>query len=89
MTTAYLDEKSTWREKCEVRIDGDVIVVSYKDERGPVVCKGNDRGNEHFELFYLEREGHATLHRFDNSTVLEGYWVEGTDRGFWRVELRD
>ena len=75
---------------CQVRIDGDKIVVSYKDEgfAKTVVYNGVDHGIGHYELSCPEEHGHATLHRFNkDSRYLEGYWEERPDSGMWRIEL--
>lgn len=29
----------------------------------------------------------ASLHRFADSTILEGFWRNGRERGFWRLHL--
>lgn len=51
-------------EDCEVRIDGEEIVVSYQDDQEIVVYKGKENSQGHYILESPERQGEATLHRF-------------------------
>lgn len=74
----------------EVRIDESEIVVSYEDEDGIVIYRGNNDGSGHFALNAPERDGKASLHRFPpDGNILEGSWVEDGARGMWRIELRE
>lgn len=86
----YYDEivAVTNDEGYEVRIDGAEIVVSYKDDEGWVEYRGKENGAGHFELAAPEREGRASLHRFQDGNTLEGYWVERGYRGMWRIALQ-
>jgi len=89
MTTAFLDETSAFEaEECVVRIEGDVIEISYDDEGGNVIYRGQNDSSGHFELICPERSGRATLHMFKDGKFLDGYWIEGGYKGFWRIELR-
>lgn len=74
---------------CEVKIEGDRIEVWYRIDEEPVCYAGKERAPGHFELRITspEVEGQATLHRFPDGMILEGYFVEDGDRGFWRVTL--
>jgi hypothetical protein len=75
---------------CHVLFDGGQIKVRYVDGEGnTVVYVGNERGPGHFELTArkADGDGKATLHRFEASNVLEGYWCEGTVRGMWRISM--
>jgi hypothetical protein len=38
----------------------------------------------HFELRGENFDGHASLHMFPGSSVLEGSWAEEGERGMWR-----
>ena len=76
-------------EPCEVKIDENVIVVSYFDDGGAVNYVGANDGTGHFKLDCKERDGQATLHMFEGGRFLEGYWIEGGYRGFWRIRLAD
>ena len=83
----YYDEEADIDEPCEVRIDKDEIIVSYDDEDGPVVYKGKNNGNGHFNLKAPEINGQASLHRFKDGEILEGFWIEGSNKGMWRIRL--
>ncbi len=71
---------------CTVRIDDDSILVEY-DNEGLCQYIGKNDGSGHFELHLKDGDGRATLHRFPDSLVLEGSWVENGQRGMWRVLL--
>ncbi|MCX5846688.1 MAG: hypothetical protein NTW12_10110 [Deltaproteobacteria bacterium] len=88
MDTVFYDETPADEgEECEIRINGNVIVLSYKDDNGVVIYEGKDKGHGHFVLKCPERQARATLHRIPNSKFLEGYWIEEGERGFWRITL--
>jgi hypothetical protein len=89
MEVVYCDDTPPeYYPRCEVRFDeAGGIVVTYRDQDGPVEYRGKDLGVGHFELRSADRQGHATLHRSPNSRILEGYWQEGGYRGFSRIEL--
>jgi hypothetical protein len=86
--TVYYDERvADENAPCDVRIDGDQIVVSYEDEEGKVVYTGKSHGPGHYHLAAPERKGTATLHKFEGSKFLEGFWIEDGWKGFWRITL--
>lgn len=88
MDIVYYDKtEACEQDPCEVRIEGNEIVVSYDDDV-PVVFKGHLNGPGHFELACAEVNGKATLHMFEGSKILEGFWLEGGEKGFWRITLR-
>ncbi|MBF0274969.1 MAG: hypothetical protein HQK84_07035 [Nitrospinae bacterium] len=72
---------------CEVKFGEGRIVVSYKDDEGDVIYRGNEDGEGHYLLECAERDGKASLHMFSKSEILEGHWKEGDYRGFWRITL--
>lgn len=74
-------------EECEIRIDGNEIVLSYKDDGSVVIYKGKDEGHGHFVLECPEKQAKATLHQIPKSKFLEGFWIEEGDKGFWRIIL--
>lgn len=89
MTAAFFDETpASEDEECIVRIEGDTIEISYDDEEGNVIYKGKNDGCGHFVLKCPERSGDATLHMFKDTKFLDEYWIEGGNKGFWRIELR-
>lgn len=82
----YTKDPSTDQEPCTVKIDDKEILVEYDDE-GVVQYRGKNNGDGHFELTSPEVDGHASLHMFPGSNVLEGSWVEGGRKGMWRILL--
>ena len=45
MDSVFYDETpANEGEECEIRIDGNEIVVSYEDDDGVVIYKGKDEG---------------------------------------------
>jgi len=75
----------------EVKFDGNRLVVSYElDDGGYVVYQGVEQGAGHYELRAPAVNGKATLHMFEKSRILEGFWFEQDEdwRGMWRIRLR-
>ena len=75
-------------DSCDVRIDGDSILVAYRDGPAQVFYRGKQNGPGHFELAMENGDGKATLHQFPGRDLLEGWWVEDGELGAWRIELR-
>ena len=86
MTTLYYSEDASDDDPCVVRIDENGILVEYEDEE-IVQYTGTRNGEGHFELRGVGFDGHASLHMFPESSVLEGSWVEEGQRGMWRIRL--
>jgi hypothetical protein len=74
---------------CEVRIGEGMIAVSYQGEGGLVLYEGREEGPGHFRLAAQGVNGRATLHRFENDNVLDGWWLEDSYEGMWRIELNE
>lgn len=84
----YYHADADVNNECDVVIDGENITVSYDDSSGArVTYYGLMKGNGHFELQAPDVGGRATLHRFDEGRILEGYWIEGEMKGMWRITL--
>jgi hypothetical protein len=77
------------RGKCQVRIDGTKIVVSYEQHDGLTVYEGEEVASGHFKLTCARKNGRATLHQRPDENLLEGHWSEGQDQGMWRIQLKD
>jgi hypothetical protein len=76
--------------RCEVKIEGDAIAVSYKTEGRYVVYEGQQIGSGHFSLDWREPSGgRATLHQVPNENTLEGWWMENGEEGMWRIDLEE
>lgn len=88
-TLYYSEEPAVTHEPgYQVKIDDTEMVVSYKDDEGWVEYRGKSKGDGHFQLFCPERRGEASLHRFPDDKILEGFWIEGGYQGMWRITLR-
>ena len=87
MITVYYDGTEMGEYPCEVRIDENEIVVSYKEDNMHVLYKGKSNGIGHYYLTCSEQNGEASLHRFPDAVILDGHWLEGVYKGFWRIYL--
>ena len=85
MTTLYYSNDAS-DDPCVVRIDERGILVEYECE-GIVQYTGTSNDEGHFELNGVDFDGHASLHMFPGSSVLEGSWVEEGERGMWKIML--
>lgn len=87
----YYDQGAEVEVEGEVRFDDTRISVSYEiEDGGYVVYQGTEKGKGHYELRAPSINGRATLHMFDSSRILEGYWAEREEddiRGMWRIRL--
>jgi hypothetical protein len=86
-TLFYDNTEAITGRPCSVRIGGGQIEVSYEDEGVMVKYVGFEAGPGHFNLQAPEVEGKASLHMFEKGPHMDGFWVEGTLRGMWRVTL--
>lgn len=82
----YTSDVASQNFPCVVKITDEEILVEYDDD-GLVQYRGANDGTGHYVLTAPEVDGRASLHRFPESELLEGSWVEGGVRGMWRVEL--
>jgi hypothetical protein len=86
-TLYYTDRPADVDEKGSiVRLTDDYLEVAY-DDGGPVVYRGKNNHDGHFNLIAPEVKGKASLHFFPNSNIMEGYWIEDGVQGMWRVRL--
>lgn len=86
--TFHFGKEAAESHPCEVRImDDGEIVVSYETDSDFVLYKGEEQGAGHYLLECEEPQGRASLHRFPDSLILEGYWEEDGLKGMWRIEL--
>ena len=86
----YYDEGAEVEIEGEVKFDDSRIVVSYElEDGGYVVYQGTEKGKGHYELKAPSVNGRATLHMFEKSKILEGYWFESDEgwSGMWRIKL--
>ena len=87
MNTLYYGCDADLDASCAVRIDDHQVRVEYEADGTLNVYEGRAIAPGHYRLESPETKGHATLHRFPGSCYLEGAWVEGGERGMWRIEL--
>lgn len=87
--TFYHDAAADHNYPCEVRLDEREIEICYKWDGEFTRYVGSNDGSGHFQLNAPEVQGHASLHMFPGSSILEGYWREGDCAGMWRVMLSD
>ncbi len=88
MTVVFYDEGTADEDECcDVRIDSENIIVNYMDGKERVQYEGSDLGGGHFILNCKAKSGKASLHLPKDGKILEGYWEESGDRGFWRIYL--
>lgn len=89
MDTYYGSESAKFNQACEVKIDGKDISISYDIDGRTTLYSGMDHGNGHFELGSDAIKSKATLHRFNESMFLDGWWTEEGNVGMWRITLED
>lgn len=91
-TVYFTDDEASLRDPCKVTIGSDRITVSYDVEGENYQYTGRAHAPGHFELALIDRSdgtGRATLHRFPDGKLLEGYWLEDGAEGFWRIHLKE
>ena len=54
---------------------------------GHVLWEGERHGPGHFVLRTTDATMQASLHHFADSVILEGFWLNGKEKGFWRLHL--
>ncbi len=89
MTTFNHDDTPTETIPCEVKLDENKIIVSYKENGIPVLYKGEEISEGHFKLKPEGKNGEASLHKFKENEYLEGHWHEDTWEGMWRIQLNE
>jgi hypothetical protein len=95
MTIVYFDSETADEGMvATVKIDGSKILLEYEDETDDgasvlVQYVGKERGAGHYELTCPDQNGKASLHCFPEAKILEGFWVESSYRGMWRIHLKE
>ncbi|MCQ4327153.1 hypothetical protein CXK94_02580 [Stutzerimonas stutzeri] len=84
----YSASRVSLDEPCSVRLEADRVRVEYAQDGETYAYSGTAQGEGHYQL---RCEGYpecrATLHRFEGSVFLEGFWVEESGQGMWRIRL--
>jgi hypothetical protein len=83
----YDDQRALLGLKCDVRAVGSSLSVNCRFLEEEVVLHGLRNGQGHYHLVAPDGSMQATLHRFKDSQILEGYWTRRGRRGFWRIQL--
>lgn len=83
----YDDQRAVLGVKCDVRAIGNSLSVSCRFLEEEVALHGLRNGQGHYHLVAPDGSMQATLHRFKESQILEGFWTRRGRRGFWRIQL--
>lgn len=85
---AYYDERPALKVRTAiVEITARSIHVEWQEGSRKFRYEGVRTGQGHFILRDDGGVGEATLHRFQYSTILEGFWKRNSRSGFWRIHL--
>lgn len=86
---AYFDARDARHDvPAQIKFEGrGLTLVTVDDKDRTVLWHGERRGQGHFVLGAPEFDMEASFHRFAESTILEGFWRHGRERGFWRLHL--
>ena len=76
-------------DECDVRFEGDQLVISYWDDEGAVVFGGLLHDDGRWELWCRSRPVRAVLRRSADGRRLEGTWRNDEANGSWWIELPD
>lgn len=88
MERGFFDERPVERARnAIVEIGWRTILVEWHECSRVFRYEGVRNGQGHFLLRSDDGAGNASLHRFQYSTVLEGFWKRNNRSGFWRVHL--
>ncbi len=74
-------------DDCDVRFDGDQLVVSYWDDDGAVVFAGRANEGGRFELWCRTRPIRAELAKSADGARLSGTWSRDDESGPWSIDL--
>jgi len=86
---AYFDARDARSDvPAQVMLDArGMTLVAPDAQGGSVLWHGERRGQGHYVLSAPDAGMEGSLHRFADSVVLEGFWRNGRERGFWRLHL--
>ncbi len=86
---AYFDARDARSDiPAQVTMDSRGMTLVAADENGEqILWHGERRGQGHYVLGTQQAGMDASLHRFADSMILEGFWRNGRERGFWRLHL--
>jgi len=86
---AYFDARDARSDvPAQVTLDARGMTLVAPDAKGDkVLWHGERRGQGHYVLSAPDARMQGSLHRFADSVVLEGFWRNERERGFWRLHL--
>ena len=88
MEKGYFDERPVLRIRdAALNLSARTIRVEWREGSRAFRYEGVRTGQGHFMLRGDGHAGSATLHRFQYSNILEGFWQRKGKSGFWRVHL--
>lgn len=89
LDVAYFDAREAMRDVlAQVTFEENGLALVTPEDSGlPARWHGERRGQGHYVLTSGNGDMEASLHRFAESTILEGFWRNGRERGFWRLHL--
>jgi hypothetical protein len=82
-------ESSFDDDDCDVRLEGDRLVVTYWDDDGVVVFDGSRDADGVFDLWCRSRPRRAELRFSPETRALAGSWTQEENRGTMRIVLSD
>ncbi|MEX2162631.1 MAG: hypothetical protein WD823_00085 [Sulfuricaulis sp.] len=83
----YDDQRALLGLKCSVRVVASSLSISCLFLEEEVALHGLRNGQGHYHMVASNGSMQATLHRFKDSQILEGFWTRRGRRGFWRIQL--
>lgn len=90
MDTLYYEaDEADVNWPCKVRFDGKQLVIQYEEENEIVTYQGAEHGDGHYVVTNFGEGCRATLHRFPDSPILEGFWADSSYRGMWRIVVAE
>ena len=83
----YDGQQALLGQKCDVRVVTSSLSINCLFLEEEVTLHGLRNGQGHYHLVAPDGGMQATLHRFKDSQILEGFWTRRGRRGFWRIQL--
>ena len=86
---AYYDTRAARADlPVQVTLDAHGLTLVMANDKGEhVLWHGERRGQGHYAMRTAKAGMEGSLHRFADSLILEGFWLDGRERGFWRLRL--
>jgi len=89
ITDFYDDDRACCSYPGQIRLEQNNIFLSYIHEEIEFNFQGSENGEGHYLLHGINNtEYKATLHRFNNSNIFEGYFYINDEKGMWRLKIQ-